>query len=264
MSIKKLFTKVPESVCILLVATALMAQPPKGLTIINSGSGAVVIAPGSIASAFGLQIGAPTMSATLPLPMTLNGVSVDLTDSAMLSQMAPLFFVSPNQINFVVPDNVAVAMATVKIMGGKDSGATANVQVSMVAPGLFTANGAGTGVAAALAIRRDIATQTDTMVPVFQCDAGGCTSMPIDIPAGTQVFLELFGTGIRHRSALTHVSATIGGQPATVLFAGAQGEFPGLDQVNVVLPTNLSRKGEQDLVLTVDGQMANTARINVK
>ncbi|HEV2687613.1 MAG TPA: hypothetical protein VGV35_03635, partial [Bryobacteraceae bacterium] len=61
-----------------------------------------------------------------------------------------------------------------------------------------------------------------------------------------------------------NVSFTIGGVTAPVLFAGAQGQFPGLDQVNVMLPTNLPRGGEQDLVLTVDGQVANTARINVR
>jgi uncharacterized protein (TIGR03437 family) len=57
---------------------------------------------------------------------------------------------------------------------------------------------------------------------------------------------------------------TIGGVSTQVLFAGAQDQFPGLDQVNVALPQNLSAHGEQDLVLTVDGHVANAARINLK
>jgi uncharacterized protein (TIGR03437 family) len=141
---------------------------------------------------------------------------------------------------------------------------TSGTMVATVAPGLFTANGAGTGVAAALAIRRSIATQTDTPVPVFHCDANGCTSMPIDTGMDAQVFLELFGTGLRGRSSLANVTATLGGISTAVLFAGAQGQFPGLDQVNVQLPSNMQLHGEQDLILMVDGQAANTVRINVK
>jgi len=253
------------AVVFLLMACLGMAQPPKALAIINAGSGATVVAPGSIAAAFGSQIGASThVALSLPLPTLLNGVSIDLTDSAMMSQMASLFFVSPNQINSVIPDSVALGMTTAKIMGGNNSGATASMQVANVAPGLFTVNGAGTGVAAALAIRRIIATQTDVAVPVFHCDANGCVSEPIDMQTGTQLFLELFGTGVRRRTALSNVSVTIGGEAATVLFAGAQGQFPGLDQVNVMIPNNHQRHGEQDLVITVDGQVANAGRVNIR
>jgi uncharacterized protein (TIGR03437 family) len=48
-----------------------------------------------------------------------------------------------------------------------------------------------------------------------------------------------------------------------VLYAGAQGDFPGLDQVNISMPQT-SRHGEQDLVLAVDGHLANTVRVNLK
>jgi len=194
----------------------------------------------------------------------LSGVSLQITDTAKASVTAPLFYVAPNQINFVVPDTVALGTATVKIMNGDATPPTATVQVAAVAPGLFTANGAGVGVAAAIAIRRSIATQTDTDVPVFTCSANACTSVPIDLAPDAQVFLVLFGTGIRGRSSLANVTSTIGGVSAQVLFAGAQGQFPGLDQVNVAMPQNLSAHGEQDLVLTVDGHAANTVRINLK
>jgi uncharacterized protein (TIGR03437 family) len=242
-----------------------MAQPPKSLAVVNAGSGGVVIAPDSIASALGRGIGASTESArSLPLPTTLSGVSVQMTDSLKASVLDPLLYVAPNQINFFVPDSVAIGTATVKILNGDSTPPSITVQVANVAPGLFTANGAGTGVAAAIAIRRLIATQTDTAVPVYHCDANGCSSTPLDLAADAQVFLELYGTGIRRRSSLANVSATIGGVSAQVLFAGPQGQFPGLDQVNVALPQNLQKHGEQDLVLTVDGQAANTVRVNVK
>ena len=77
------------------------------------------------------------------------------------------------------------------------------------------------------------------------------------------MFLALFGTGIRGRTSLANVTATIGGTTVMVLFAGAQGEFPGLDQVNLELPLTLKAKGETDVVLTVDGQVANKVRVNI-
>jgi uncharacterized protein (TIGR03437 family) len=248
--------------CSLSIGVA-VAQPPQSLTIINAGSGATTVAPNSIASAFGRQIGASTAQATsLPLPTSLGGISIDVDDSSKTSQMAPLFYVSPNQINFVVPDGTMTGAATVKILTGSSS-ASAVVQVETVAPGLFTANGSGVGVAAAIAIRRTIATQTDTEVPVYQCNANGCTSVGVDVGPDAQVFLELFGTGIQGRSSLANVTATIGGEDVDVLFAGPQGQFPGLDQVNLSLPQTLQAHGETDLVLTVDGHVANRVRINI-
>jgi uncharacterized protein (TIGR03437 family) len=240
------------------------AHPHKTLAIVNAASDATVVAPNSVASAFGGGIGASTaLALTLPLPTTLNGVSMKIADSAKVSQAISLFYVSPNQINFVVPDGTAAGTATVTIDNGDGNPASITVEVADVAPGLFTANSAGTGVAAAIGIRRIIATQTDTTVPVFQCNAHGCTSVPIDVGNGAQVFLELFGTGIRGRSSLANVTATLGSKNLPVLFAGPQGQFPGLDQVNVQLPDDLHGMGERDLVLTVDGQVANTVRVNI-
>ena len=83
-------------------------------------------------------------------------------------------------------------------------------------------------------------------------------------PAGEQVFLLLFGTGLRGRSGLTASSALMGGVNAQVLYVGAQGDLVGLDQVNVTVPRTLMGRGEVDLVLTVDGKAANTVRVNFK
>ena len=88
--------------------------------------------------------------------------------------------------------------------------------------------------------------------------------MGIAMGPDAQVFLELFGTGIKGRSSLANVTATIGGEDVDVLFAGPQGQFPGLDQVNLSLPQGLHTRGETDVVLTVDGHAANKVRVNLK
>ena len=185
-----------------------------------------------------------------------------MVDSANATRSAPLFYVSPNQINFVVPDSATNGTATVKVTDSSDS-STSTVTVAVVSPGVFTANGNGVGVAAAIAIRRIIASQMDTQVPVYQCNANGCSSIGITMGPDAQVFLELFGTGIRGRASLGDVKATIGGENVDVLFAGAQGAFPGLDQVNLSLPQTLHAEGETDVILTVDGQAANKVRVNL-
>jgi uncharacterized protein (TIGR03437 family) len=78
-----------------------------------------------------------------------------------------------------------------------------------------------------------------------------------------QVDLVLFGTGIRHRNSSSSVIATIGGVYAEVSFAGPQGDYVGLDQLNVIVPRSLAGRGEVDVLLTVEAQIANPLRIQI-
>jgi uncharacterized protein (TIGR03437 family) len=79
-----------------------------------------------------------------------------------------------------------------------------------------------------------------------------------------QVFLVLFGTGIRGRGALSAVTAQIGGTDCEVTYAGPQGGFVGLDQVNLKLPRSLAGRGEVAVQLTVEGRPANTVQVTIK
>jgi uncharacterized protein (TIGR03437 family) len=74
----------------------------------------------------------------------------------------------------------------------------------------------------------------------------------------------LFGTGIRGRSALSAISITLGGTALPVAYAGAQGTYSGLDQVNVLLDRSLIGKGALTLQLTANGIPANPVVVNVK
>jgi len=136
----------------------------------------------------------------------------------------------------------------------------------VVAPGLFTANSSGLGVPAATVLRvKADGTLIYEFVAQFDPAKSQFVPAPIDLgPESDQVFLILFGTGWRFRSDLPAVKCSIGGVNSEVLFAGAQGDFVGLDQMNVRLPRSLVGHGEIDLAVTVDGKTANTVRINVK
>ena len=79
-----------------------------------------------------------------------------------------------------------------------------------------------------------------------------------------QVFLLLFGTGLRHRSTLSNVTAQVGAVDAAVLFAGAQQDFAALDQINLRLPNSLAGRGEVGIVLTVDGKTTNAVTVNLR
>jgi uncharacterized protein (TIGR03437 family) len=88
---------------------------------------------------------------------------------------------------------------------------------------------------------------------------------PLDLgPESDQVYLMVFGTGIRSRSSLSAVIAASGGVYSAVSFAGAQPDFAGLDQVNVLVPRSLMGRGGVDVLLTVEAQMANPVRIHIK
>jgi trimeric autotransporter adhesin len=244
-----------------LAPTAGPALASNGLA--NAASFAAGAAPEAWVSAFGSNLAPGLVVAdAIPLPASLDGTSVKVTDSAGTERAAPLQFVSPNQVNFLVPADTRTGEAKVTITVADGRSALATMPLDFVNPGIFSANSSGKDVASALAVRVDAAGQ-QSIVDVFQCGTtGGCTAKPIDLgPATDQVILELFGTGIRgYRSG---VAATIGGQTAEVLAAVAQGQFAGLDQVNVRIPRTLVGRGEVPIVLTVDGKAANQVTVNI-
>ena len=233
----------------------------------NAVSGASFAGPNlaadSIATALGDQLVPITFEPAASSPPTsISGFSVEVTDRTGAKKSAPLFYISPTQINFLMPAGTATGAATLSVLGGNVVRSSARVQIDAVAPALFTQNRDGKGVPAAIVFRVGANGQTSSS-PAYDCpSAGGCVPAPIDLGSPTdKVYLILFGTGIRHRSALSGVAMTIGGMNVPVEYADAQNQFVGLDQVNVPLPRELAGRGSLDLVLTVDSRPANTVQV---
>jgi uncharacterized protein (TIGR03437 family) len=190
-------------------------------------------------------------------PTTLGGATVSITDSAGVTRAAAIQYVSPEQVNYLVPDGTAPGIASVAI--GSASGAA---QIDTVGPGLYSLNGT-TGVAAATASIY-AANGAVTPVTVFQCSPA-CTSVPMGLGgSGDRLVVTLYGTGFRNVSSAAAASVTIGGAQAQILYIGAQPVDPGLDQLNVVVPPSLAGAGEVPVLLTVDGQTANAVTLNVE
>jgi uncharacterized protein (TIGR03437 family) len=203
------------------------------------------LAPEAIVSAFGTNLATATLVAsTTPLPTILGGTSVRVN-----GVLAPLFFVAPTQVNFLVPAGTLTGSAVVEISSGDNTLARGAINLAAAAPSLFTANANGTGLPAAVATKEGV-----NFYAVANADG---SANPID--AGDT--LVLFGTGFR-RTPLSSVKVTIGGQDAPALFAGAQGSFAGLDQLNVYVPTGVS--GLVDLVVSINGKAANTVKVLVR
>jgi uncharacterized protein (TIGR03437 family) len=229
--------------------------------------GGMRLAAESIAAAFGSSLATTTEAATAqPLPATPAGASVKVTDSAGSVRQAPLFFVSPTQINYQIPPGTAAGPATVTITSSGGKGSIGTARIDATAAGLFSANANGQGVAAAVALRVK-ANGARQYEPVARFDAAQnrFVAAPIDPgPESDQVFLILYGTGIRFRGSLSAVSARIGGVDAQALYAGAQGDFAALDQINLRLPRALAGRGEVEVTLIVDGKQANTVEVGVR
>lgn len=228
---------------------------------------ASALASSSIVAAFGDNLASTVqIGSTSPLPLSLAGTSVTVRDSANVERLARLFFVSPGQINFLMPEGLASGAATILVANSEGKLAAGTVNISAVAPALFSANSNGRDVPAAVVLRIKVdGSQVYEQVAVFDQAQSKFVAVPIDLGAETdQVFFVGYGTGIRGRSSLEAVSVKIGGVSSEVLYAGITDGFFGLDQINVRIPKSLIGKGEVELEVTVDGVKANVLRLLMK
>jgi uncharacterized protein (TIGR03437 family) len=224
-------------------------------------------AAGAILTAFGTSLADSTAAtSSASLPSTLGGATVQITDSAGSTQTCPLFYASPTQINLLVPSGVATGPATLTIKKNSGGSLWINTSVESVAPGIFSMNSSGKGVGAIIGTRITGGQSIDVPVFSYNTSTKQYVSVPIDPGATTdQIYLSLYGTGLRGFSSLSAFTVTIGGVSVPVSGAAAQSQYPGLDQVNIgPLPRTLAGKGEANVVLKVDGRTANTVTVNIK
>ena len=247
-------------------ATQPMTAPAAVATVSAANYAAsAVLSPNSIAALFGNNLATGVIVGTTnPPATTLGGVTVKVRDSAGVERDAPLFFVSPSQINLVIPVGTANGAATITVLSGTAIIGQGPATIDTLAPGLFSADGTGASVAAAQVLR----VKTDgTLIyePVARLNtANAFEPIPIAFGAGDQLFLVAYGTAFRTNPGLSSASCTIGGDPAEVLYAGPQNELAGLDQANIRLLPALAGRGSVNVVLTVAGKAANTVTITMQ
>ncbi len=233
-------------------------------TSVSAANFAPRLSPNAIAAVFGRGLAKSTQPApSQPLPLNIDGTSVEVIDSRGATRAAPLFFVSPNQVNLLIPEGTATGGVVLRILVDGILFADGVVTINTVAPALFSVSADGNGLAAGVILRIK-ADGTQSFEPIARFDSAQNKFVPIPIDFGAetdQVFLALFGSGIRGRSALGAINVRVGDVDLPAQFAGPQNDFVGLDQVNVLLPRTLGGRGEVTISMTVDGNLANPVNV---
>jgi uncharacterized protein (TIGR03437 family) len=247
------------------VLRADISAPPVAAIVNSASFGAGPVAPQQLVTAFGSGFSSQAITAPgQPLPLKLGDTAITITDSKGTLSTAPLYYVSPGQASFLIPSGVAAGAASVKVTRSGATVLTGSFAVASVSPGLYSANGNGAGVAAALA-ESVMASGVITPLTVFSCQSGvaiSCLSSPLALGSSANtVYLSLYGTGIRGAGA---VQVYIAGQPAKVDYWGAQGQYQGLDQLNVELPNSLAHMGEVSVYVVADGAVSNMTTVNIQ
>lgn len=211
------------------------------------------VSPGSIISIFGLNLAPTTSSATqVPLPTMLAGTSVTINGTP-----APLYFVSPGQINAQLPFEIAPGTATAVVTNAAGSSNSITFNVASSAPGILQYGG---NRAAALNQDNTLngpgnAEARGNIIQVYLTGQGA-----VDPPVSTGQAASLTTLS----NARLSKSANIGGQTANVLFLGLAPGFVGLAQANIQIPANVTPGDQVVMFVTVGGQTSNTATISVK
>jgi len=216
------------------------------------------IAPGDLINIFGTNLG-PTAGTRAPagqsLPTSLGSTTVTF-DGAL----APLYYVSDRYVALQVPTGLNAASLT-KIQVNSTSGSSLAISFPVIAtkPGIFTYTVGGTGQAKVInqdgSLNGDgTITGTDKPAPAgsyIQVYATGLGALNPPVPQGTAAPTNSLST------TTLNVTATIGGQAATVYWAGAAPGLIGVYQVNVLIPAN-TRSGAARLTLSAGGNDSQT------
>ena len=252
------------------VAVMLALPVRQTAQVISAASGAATVSAGSIVSIYGHGFAsAAECATTIPLPLELGGVSARFLETNILNMPAfieamPLFYVSPTQINAQIPADVSflpcnmgsgsVFYTYIEITTPSGTQKIPTNTTGAPAPGLFTANETGTGVAAAQFVT-NLPDGTQTITNVAECPGGvgACVPLLLNVRAGTSA-LVLWGTGISEYATFP-AGATVmaGSQPLEVFYAGASPQYVGLDQINVWLPASLAGSGVLNLSVMLSG-----------
>ncbi|HEX8098551.1 MAG TPA: lamin tail domain-containing protein, partial [Pyrinomonadaceae bacterium] len=210
-----------------------------GASMGNEPAQVKTVAPASIAAAFGRALAFTSEQAQTTargaFPFELGGTTV-----AVNGRPAEVLFVSPTQVNFLVPPQTETGTAEVFVANSEGFQTRGAVEVARSAPGVFTFSGDGLGEGVIL-------------------DAETLTRGPFD-PSGGRLRLIIFATGIQNSSK---VEVFTGGRAATVESVNGSPDLGGLDEIHVLLPPDLRGLGTQSLTVRADGRDSNAVEITL-
>lgn len=257
-----------RDICSLTLSGSNLAAGTYGGGVFLSDAAAAAMTSVSAASFLGPDLAIDSIASAFGggLASTTAGTRILIRDRQGLELPAPIFFASPLQANYLIPPGLSEGPASVSLTSAEGNVSLGDVNLVPVAPGLFAANGNAQGVAigAALRVRAD---GSQSYEPIARYDETQKTFLPAPIDLGSesdQIYLVFYGTGFRSRNDFSSATVTIGGVNAPIAYIGAQGDFMGLDQLNVRLPSSLAGRGQVGVQLSFEGKKANVVSIGVK
>jgi adhesin/invasin len=237
------------------ILVSLIVGPPN--TIVNGASfmGDLGISPGMVAVIFGSNL-ADTTAAAPPgtLPTVLRNTQVLVNDVA-----APLFYVSPSQVNFQVPAGISGSTAQVVVVSNGVQGPAAMVSLTGETPGIFTvperdSRGAVLNENSTLNSAGNPALR-GSVVQIFATGLGAVNpSVPSGQPAPASPLSE----------TLTKPVVLIGGIPAEVSFSGLAPGTVGVYQINARIPGDVAAGASVPVQIQTGATASNVATIAVE
>ena len=194
-----------------------------------------LLAPGSLAVVKGANLAFSTEQINFnesQAPTSILGTTVQVN-----GVFARLLYISPDEVVFVVPDEIVSGDAEIVVTNGDGFKSKAAALIADVAPGIFTLTGDGKGVGVAL--------NADTLLPG-----------PFD-PSTGQLRITLFCTGLFRAS---QISVDLGGFPATVETL-QRSNVPGIDELHLLSTDLLRGAGSVSVVVTANGTDSNPATV---
>ncbi|HWB86671.1 MAG TPA: hypothetical protein VG675_21180 [Bryobacteraceae bacterium] len=247
------------------LVSAAYAQSPVVASggVVNGANYSSAVAPGSIAAVFGTDLASGLSAAdTVPLSTTLGDVqSVTFNGVA-----APMDFVSSGQINVQVPWSVGAGTATIVVTRTSGASSPQQVTVATMSPGIFSVDASGKGQALAI-------NNADGSIAAPSNSIQGIATHPAKV--GDALILYANGLGPvdppvedghdstdQLRKTVNTPIVTVGNVQAQVLFSGLSPQFPGVNQINIVVPSGVPTGDAVPLQIQLGG-VTTTASLTI-
>jgi uncharacterized protein (TIGR03437 family) len=237
-----------------MLAGATLLQAQAGPAVVSSADGAIAAAPGSLATLYGVQLstGPIQPGATGEVATELGGFSVEVN-----GKRAQLLFVSPSQINFIMPADVAAGEATITVKFAGQAVAEAKTTLKAISPAIFATLQSGLQMGAIL----NAVTFAGGPFPLDTAVNPGCDK---------RTRLAIFATGLglsAKRMSSADIQAELQDSTgARFVFAAESAApapgFAGLDQVNVVMPPGMV-PGIASVKISVGAAVSNKVNFEV-
>jgi uncharacterized protein (TIGR03437 family) len=233
--------------------------------VLDAGGYTATIPQGGVFVVKGSNLASSSASATSPYPQTLNGVSITFTPVAGGAAVKALMVYTfsqggVTQLAGVLPAGTTAGDYNVTVATGAGTSAAFKVTVVVRKFGIITVPGSGSGRAVILNVL------PSGNVTVNRFTTGQLTyqgTVYTYAPAYPGQTVTIFGTGLGGTVTDTTV-VIVGNLELKPLYAGpSDPQYPGLDQVNVTLPANVSTGCNIPLQVRVGTQLSNSTTISI-